>query len=278
MKKQLVVFILIMTFPVMLQSQRSRRISGNSTKLSFSFNYNSNSIFYTTFDSFTSDNRTLILDYLTPVSGTFEVVDLDSITIDRSRTINFPQQIINIGFGIQFLKKNGTYHEFSLTELYFGSSEDFTRVKISDLDENVIDEFFLGTNEKYLRLGIRYEYGKYFGDIDVGRMIFGLGVAAAPKYLSYNSEVFSSTQFPVSSKIFSFNLAFVPSLFVKFSDHISMDMKLLPNYELFTIERAKQLNPFDPFGRLRRRGNRNINFDFSILFSYNIESQRTRRR
>ncbi len=220
----------------------------------------------------------IILTYLTHYSGTFVIVQGDSILIKSKFDSHMPSQLLGIGCSVQFRESNNRFHEVSLTRLSFSQSDHETTYTGEDSQGN---KFYAksGYNEKTFVVGLRYELGQYFGN-KKAPIRFGLSGSIEPTYFNYKNTPYSSADYPLNAKLLTLDLSLIPMLSFKFSKLVSVDFKFIPNFlvgDVGNLRRGDPLLPPSKQGGTRIYKSPDLTWASSVQLRYMIKQGKKKR-
>lgn len=280
MNKLLMIFLCSLLLPATIFAQKSKKKPYSTIHVSTTLNFYPNLEPYTFFNTFSSTDDDLILNFLTSNSGTFVIEEEQTLIIDRTRVNVFPTQLFSVGASVQISNDNSFFHEISLTRLSLVKSEFLTNFTFDDAMSNPVT-VSNGYKQNASAFGFRYEYGKFFGDPKYASVRFGISGAIEPSVYFYRRTPFSSREFPIKASIYRAYISLIPMLSFKMSDKISVDLKIIPNMLVADHENVKDENPV----LLERNqiGTRTYNLPeidmaFSLLVKYIIKEPKRRQR
>ncbi|MEM8907509.1 MAG: hypothetical protein AAGD05_06655 [Bacteroidota bacterium] len=198
------------------------------------------------------------------------------------RTVNMelPSQRLGIGFGVQIVKNNTLFHEISLTRLSYNESKHTIARELFDSINPGGIEDGTGASQTAFTLGLRYEFGGYFGKKDAA-IRFGLSGGIEPSFFASRRRPEGILEFANQARIYNLEVAVIPHLALRLSKKVSLDFKVVPNILLAYHERVEELNPAiarDNRRATRRFASPDINTTFSLLLRYQIKAPKKRRR
>ncbi|MBK8561773.1 MAG: hypothetical protein IPN76_00075 [Saprospiraceae bacterium] len=281
MKKALTLCLFIALLPFVLFAQSSKKKIGASVHAATMFNYYSALKPYKFISERYSQDKGLILQFITKNSGTFYVKEGDSILIQRELSSNMPSQLFGIGTSIQVKRADGLFHEISLTKLGLSkSSSILTYSALDTLGEEI--RYMEGFDEKMFSFGMRYELGKYFGNNKDAKLRFGISGGIEPSYYRYKRTPRTSQEFPLETSLITIDLALIPTLSATLSKKLSLDFKFIPNFLTADFGTMKELNPSLPKrlqdqGGLRDYKSPDMTWAFSILLRYTVKEAKKKR-
>lgn len=279
MKKHLALSILIALLPLALLAQSSKKKRGTSILASTSFNLYSPLKPYTFTKQFYITNDDVLLNFITKNSGTFVILEGDSISLTSTFTSHMPSQVVGIGGSVQFRNLRNVFHEISLTRLSFSRSEQLQVYQGTDSDST---EIYLpsGYTEKMFAFAFRYEVGKYFGRNKDAILRFGLSGGFEPSFFRYSNIPKSSVDFPLNTKLITIDLALIPMLSAKLSKHLSLDFKFIPNFltaDFGTMKRQDPSLTVRQQGGIRTYKSPDMTWAFSVQLRYMVKEAKKKR-
>jgi len=276
---QFLLFTALLLIPLSSISQRSRT-KGKTIKATtgIQFSYASTNYIFSPITQ-ELDPAEIDLTFLTVNSGTFEIIEGETLIFELNGEFSPSSFHTGIGLGVQIMNAKNNFHEISLTRFSFSES---TRTATASIISNMgRDNFFiLGFSQKTFSLGLRYQIGRYLGDpSSVTR--FGVAIVLDPVYLRSTSIGFSSNDFPISSHILNLHLGITPLLNFKFSNRVSLTTKLIPQIRIVGFERVREENPTVPtrlqLGSLES-GFNYFSLSGAITLEYTLKEPKSRRR
>ena len=145
--------------------------------------------------------------------------------LDYTNPINRISRL-NLGIGVQFVKKNGIYHEIALSRLSIKQDISVQVVRFPEVpDTNFPTEIFESEANEW-GIGVRYEIGKVFTDPyrNKQKVIFSVGLAVEPFYNNFESDDW--TQIRVTD--YGAELKLMPAIAFKLSDSNYLQFKWAP--------------------------------------------------
>ncbi len=261
---------LFLLIPLVAFSQKKK--DRKEVFIALSLNYYAPEEPYVFRSSFETDDQQIILDFITATFGTFTVEEIESIFVQRSNINDLSSQLIGVGGSVQFRKKGRIYHEIGLHQLTFNkSSFIITHTFRNGLERVVVPVG--GYEQQMFTLGLRYEYGIYFGR-KKSTFRFGVGGGFEPSYYNFKITPLTSNDFPINASVMTLELSLFPIFSFRLSRNLSMDIKVIPNFLFGEFGGADQENPTLPLGE--GAGERDLSFpglnlNGSIQFRYMIK-------
>jgi len=281
MIKKTILYLLCLILPVFCFSQRGKKSNRTSIFISTSLNYYPTVTPYTFFSSYGgTTNDDVILNFITRNGGTFTVEEGESIIITRELTTELPTQILGIGFSVQFLKENFSFHELSLTKLSFAKSSHHTELIFYNTMEEVLNRTHLGYKQHVTTFAFRYEFGKYFGKRKKSKFKFGLSGGIEPSFYFYKRTSLSQQGYPIKANIQTIDLSVIPILSGKISKKLTLDFKVISNFLIGDFGSVVEHNPvasLDEQNGEREYNLPEISVAFSLLLRYNLTDSKKRR-
>ena len=227
--------------PLLCQSQSRKYDKSPSIHAATAINYYPALKPYRFFAPYTAKYGDLILKYLTPRSGTFTIVDGDSVMLQRVHTNHFPSQVLGIGASVQVKKPTGVFHEVTLTKLSAQKSANIVSYIGRDSFGNPLTVSQLGYEERSFAFAFRYEFGKYFGD-EKAKFRFGLSAGLEPSLYRVNRTSLSSQEYPIKATILALDFSIIPTFSFALSKKLILDFKAIPNALVGDFGKVQQYN------------------------------------
>lgn len=281
MKKLLTLCLIAALLPYALTAQSSKRKRGTSILASTSINYYSPLKPYVFTKQFYIDNDDILLNFITKNSGTFVIVEGDSILLKSTFTSHMPSQLLGIGGSIQFRNLRNVFHEVSITRLAASSSKQVLEYTGIDSDSTEI-HLFSGYKERIFVFAFRYEVGKYFGRSKDAPVRFGISGGIEPSFFRYTNTPLSSSDFPLKTKLTTIDIALIPMLSARISKYFSMDFKFIPNFLTADFGTMTQYDPSLTKRQIDKGGLRNykspdMTWAFSVQLRYMVKEAKKQR-
>jgi len=279
MKKPITLFLFCALIPMTLVAQSSKSKKGTSILASTSFNFYSPLKPYTFTKGFFIKNDDIILNFITKNSGNFVIREGDSIWLTSTFTSKMPSQMLGLGGSIQFRNLKNVFHEVSLTRLSFSRSDQILHYTGTDSDSTKIS-LSSGYQENIFVFAFRYELGKYFGRNKNAPVRFGISGAIEPSYFHYKNTPYSPVDYPLDTKLLTFDVALIPMLSARFSKYLSLDFKFIPNFLLADFGTMRQNDPTIPIrehGGTRTYTSPDMTWAFSIQLRYMVKEAKKKR-
>ena len=215
------------------------------------------------------------MNFQTANSGTFIIEEGKSLYIERTQTTSIPSQLLGIGGSVQIRAANSLFHEISLTKLSVVKASEEIRITTLDSLGDILSYPYRGYDYRATALGLRYEFGKYFGNTKA-KVRFGLSAGLEPSMYFYKMTPEGSVDYPVSGSLLTFELSLNPILCFNLSKKVSLEFKAIPNTLLGDFG---GLSVKDPSLTERQQKNiakreyksPDINLSFSVLLRYVIK-------
>jgi hypothetical protein len=139
-----------------------------------------------------------------------------------------PHQRVGVGFSYQKIKNNSLYKEISLNQLFIS---EYDRVQsIGNLNVNTLA--ISGERVKAFTISMKYEMGKYFGDISNNKLNFGIGIGLQSGYDYYNGVPYLVIGYAGAvAHIIDLDLIGSLNMIKNISKIFSIELKILPSIE-----------------------------------------------
>lgn len=245
MKKPLLITLTWMLLPLITFAQLSKKLKYSSVYIAPTINYYAPIEPYIFFDEFLTQDENLILTFQTNNSGTFVIEDQELIEVERTFTFDFPSQLIGGGMSIQILNDKFLFHEFSITQFSIFKSKTNTDYKIKDLGDSFRTVLVEGEEQKTTVFGMRYEFGKYFGN-KKSPVKFGLSAGVESTFYSFKMTPNTIRRFPITAKITTIELSCIPMLSFKIAKKVTLDIKVMSNFLIADSESVRKEDPAIP--------------------------------
>ncbi len=142
--------------------------------------------------------------------------------------IDRPQQRIGVGFSYQKIKNNSFYKEISLNQLFYSEYEQLGFIENTNGNRTAIS----GERIKAFTISMKYEMGKYFGDISNNKLNFGIGIGLQSGYDYYNEVPYRITgNSGIVAHIIDLDLIASLNMIKNISNSFSIELKILPRIE-----------------------------------------------
>lgn len=237
--KRLIILVLLLSTVLQLSNAQSKRKSQGPHIYGIStLNYVPPVAPYTVFSNLIAYQDLLMLNFITPNSGTFVIEEGILVDVNRELVNTFPSQLINIGAGIQIVNYGGLFHQISLTKLSISKSS-----YVNNYSYGMGNLIRIGYEQNTAVIAARYEFGRFFGKRKGARAKFGISGAVEPSYYRFKRKPVSTHEYPVAANIFALDIALIPTLSTKLSKRISLDFKFIPNILIADFGKIIENNP-----------------------------------
>jgi hypothetical protein len=245
-KKPSLVVLLCTFIPLAMYAQFGKKFKYSSIHIAATLNYYAPFEPYTFFDEYMTDDQDLILTFQTNNSGTFIIED-DPINVQRTVTFDFPSQILGFGMSLQILSDKSLFQELSITQFSLFKSNSKIDYQIQNTAGYYKTVLLQGEEQKTTVFGMRYEFGKYFGNRK-SPVKFGLGVGIEPTFYRFKMTPKSSRRFPITAKFTTIEMSAIPMLSFKIAKKVTLDIKIISNFLIADFESVTEDNPTRPKG------------------------------
>ncbi|MCF8248222.1 MAG: hypothetical protein K9J37_23520 [Saprospiraceae bacterium] len=280
MKKLLALCLFSALLPMCIFAQSSKSKKGTSILASTSFSIYSPLKPYTFKKEYYIKSDDLLLNFITNNSGTFVIEEGDSILLTSMFESKMPSQLVGIGGSIQFRNLKNVFHEVSLTRLSLSRSDRVLNYSGTYSDGTKLGFPSQGAKESMFLFAFRYEFGKYFGRNKDAVLRFVIAGGIEPSYFRYKSTPYSSSDYPLSTKLITIDLALIPMLSAKLSKSLSLDFKFIPNFltaDFGTMKRNDPTLPKRQQGGFRNYKSPDMTWAFSVQLRYMVKEAKKQR-
>ena len=118
-KKATLLFFIFTFIPLLAFSQIKKKLKSQGLRFSTTINYYPKLEPYSFIENYYTKDRDVLLKFITRDSGTFTIMENDSLLVTRTIGSEIPSQLVNVGASVQFITWNRVFHEISLTKLSF---------------------------------------------------------------------------------------------------------------------------------------------------------------
>lgn len=272
------IFSVFLLSPNELFSQRKKK-DFKKVNISASINYNPPSKEFLTDNSITISDTDLLLEYLTASSGVFEVgTETTRLRVDTTRLFT-PIQRLGLGFSYQIIKNHTSYKEIAINQLSYANSEKVKAYDYYDENGEYITTAVYGEVVNSFAISMRFETGRYFGDLNKIQLGFGIGLQTGYRY--HKDTPYRFIFFPIITHIIDLDIYASLSINKKLSDLFSIEFKVLPGVATAPYTSVRQINPNISLNSQNfNSDNRfpSIKTSASLHFKYTIKDSSKRRR
>ncbi len=275
----LALFILLCSSNLLL-SQRNK-VVGNYLRIGGLISYSNSSQEYQISTSYNTVDNDVLLQFLTPTSGTFEL-EMDSVNITNSVNLTPPHNSLKFGMSLQLIKPNGFFQEFSLTNL---SATEFSisnkRIIIHPDFENPV-EIERSDKAKLFQCGLRYEVGSFLREMKAKKLNLGISLFLRPELEILRSIPGQFGIDPIKSSEFSTNIGIGMTVLSQISKRIFLEMKFYPSYELFNSKNVRLESPIyyqgrADFERVESSDRKNLEAMISVKYAIKVPHKKGRK-
>jgi hypothetical protein len=279
MKKPILITLTALMLPFVLSAQFGKKFKYSSIHIAASLNYYQPIEPYTFFNEYETQDRDLLLTFQTNNSGTFVIED-EIIDVKRTFTFDFPSQVLGFGMSLQILSDKSLFQELSITQLSVFKSNTLVDYQILDTMSDFRTVILQGEEQKTTVFGMRYEFGKYFGN-KKSPVKFGLSAGIEPTFYRFKMIPKGIQRFPITAKITTIEISVMPTLSFKIAKKVTLDFKVISNFLVADIESVRIDDPAIPKGVNNATRNYNlpeIDLGASVVLRCQIKDAKKRPR
>lgn len=222
-----------------LFSQRKKKIKGKQINITTSINYNS----FTESYEWNYDNKRpkeeFDLTFVTRDSGTFLVV-VDTIETRADIELEYPPRYLKFGIGLEIINAKSIYHKISIPQISWNRSKQSTLIQVRD-EDNLGYDLKYGSELKTFTLALRYEIGKFTGDLLNNKLKFNAGMFLEAYYLKYYFQ--HDRQFPFKGQRVNLNLGLNTGFSKRVNKNVFIALNIAPYVKLTHIGSIRNRNP-----------------------------------
>ncbi len=279
MKKSTALILLTLSYLTSFSQSRKKDLKEKRVNIISQISYNSFEEEFGWNYAYKISREDYNLTFLTSNSGTFEVEE-DSLILAEAYLISLPSRSISAGFGIQFVNEKNIYQTISIPTLFMSESNVENVVRRQNIDDpSKYTEYRLSQKVKNLSIALRYDVGKYAGNIKKG-MEFGLGAFIEPYFIHQITE-YDNRRNGISGVLALINTGLNLSTSIKMGRKTFIDFNVSPFFRIGNIRNYQNDNPnFAPdfLEKTKLTSNSTVHLSASIMLKYGLKESDNRRR